>query len=77
MDWRSIKTCPKHKSVILQSWWTHQPAAPFVFEGYLDWDGVTWRYQGGAPLKSEITAPEYWQPLPKPVSAAALEATNG
>lgn len=66
MDWQPIEKCPKNRSVILQCMWKHQPSAPYVFEGYLDWDGVTWRYQDGKPLKDEITAPVCWQEMPAP-----------
>ncbi|WP_018900388.1 hypothetical protein [Rhizobium sp. 2MFCol3.1] len=66
VGWQDIGTCPRNQSVILQCRWKHQPHAPYVFEGYLDWDGMTWREQGGGALRAGISDPVYWQPMPIP-----------
>ena len=64
MTWQPIEKCPKHTSVFLCSWWKHSPEHSFRYEGYLDWDGRTWRTQNGAPLSPDFTAPTHYQELP-------------
>lgn len=64
--WMPIETVRRNKSVIFCCWWKHQPDTPFIAEGYLDWDGVTWRLQNGEPWPADRTAPTHWQPLPAP-----------
>jgi hypothetical protein len=66
--WQDIEALPRHQGVILCFWWEHSPLSPFVAEGYLDWDGITWRLQNGDLPQGKLP-PTHWQPLPAPSKA--------
>lgn len=67
-QWKPIADAPEHTSIILCCWWVGlEKAYPFVCEGYLDWDGKTWRRANDVAWdETKYTLPTHWQPLPTP-----------
>ncbi|MEH3108952.1 MAG: hypothetical protein PGN22_03170 [Agrobacterium cavarae] len=62
--WQPIETIRKNSSAITCSWWKEHRNRPFIQEGYLDWDGETWKRQSGQDWQPEISHPTHWMPLP-------------
>ncbi len=67
MKWRRIASAPVHKSIILCTRYAGD-ASPHSFTagGYLDWDGVSWRWDSDEPLEPKFEKPTWWMHFPDP-----------
>jgi hypothetical protein len=65
-EWMPIDKVHRNQSVILCSWWRHEHDSPYIYEGYLAWDGTSWRDQSGHPIRPDISTPTHFMDMPKP-----------
>lgn len=74
--WQNVSTAPVGKSVIICTWWKHNPSSAFRAEGYLDRDTKTWRNQDGSPISEDRTQPTHWMHIPEAPNATPAPETN-